>query len=361
MEIVELAIMRGFAARGHDVHCIVNGWNDGDFIARLTEAGIPHTVAFTGKVSLSPRPKHLWWTVDALRHLRGARRTIRQQLEAFRPDVIVACNRDTVLALWGELGAYPVVYHLHEAPVVTRRNQGMMAALMSQCELVVTVSKFVGDRLVDLEVAPEKVRVVHNGIPHSDSATKAKGVFTIGICGQIGSWKGHEDLVKALGRIKAHGLQFRCLVFGAGDDAFVDELQRMAMNLGVADSIEWRGFVRDQDALYRELHALAVPTRIAEPFGLVAAEAGMRRIPVVASRTGGLSEIIIDGKTGYLVSVERPDELADRLITLLRDPRLCQRMGNAAQEHVAAHFTVQHMVEGHERVLTEAVTLHSGS
>lgn len=358
MEIIELAIMQGLKARGHDVHCVVSGWNDGDFISRLTEAGIPHTVAFTGKFSLSPRPKHLWWTIDALRHLPGARRTVRRQLDAFRPDVVVACNRDTVLGLRGVFRDYPVVYHLHEAPVVTSWNQRMMAALAKQCELVVTVSEFVGGRLVDLGVSSEKIQVVYNGLPITQRTGMGEnGVFTAGICGQIGPWKGHEDLIEALGLLEARGVPFRCLVFGTGDPEFEERLQHRAVSLGIADRIEWRGFVRDQEALYRELDTAVVPSRVGDPLPTVALEAGARGIPVVVTQIGGLPEIVVDGETGYLVPVERPAELAARLETLATDSAKRSQMGAAGRERVRRKFAPERMVREHEEVLRRVAAL----
>ena len=356
MEVIELAVMRGLVERGHAVHCIVSGWNDGDFIARLTEVGIPHTIVFTGKLSFSLHPRHVLWTLDALRRLPGAHRAVRRCVRAFVPDVVVACNRDSVLMLANALAPHPVVYHVHEAPTVTGKNRRVMAAIVRRCALLVGVSDFVRTRLVELGVPAGKVRVATNGVSRVElrPGQREPKPFTVGICGQVAPWKGHKDLIEALGSLYARGVEVRCLVFGKGAPEFEATLRRRADELGIGERVEWRGFVRDPDLLYGELDVLAVPSRVEETFGMVAAEAGMRGVPVIASRVGGLPEVVADGQSGYLIEAGRPDELALRIEELAADAALRQAMGAAARERILARFTTRRMVQQHEMMLLEA-------
>jgi len=358
MEIVELSIMQGLAARGHEVHCVVSGWNDGDFIARLDAAGIPHATVFLGKLSLSLRPPYVWWTLDALRHAPGARRTVARVLEAVGPDVVVVCHREPFLLLRRMLRRHPVVLHVHEAAPLTSRSRRLMALIAARVRLMVGVSHFLKQRLEALAIPSERIRVVHNGIrPAAMPLPRPPGgPFTIGICGRIGRSKGHGTLIEALALLARQEVRFRCLVFGTGESAFVTRLKEQAAARGVADRLEWRGFVRDQDALYAELDVVAMPSEQDEALGLAAMEGGLRGLPVIASRRGGLPEVVLDGATGFLVPAGDPAALAERLAALARDPDLRHRLGQAARRRVLEHFSLERMVREHEAVLEEAAS-----
>ena len=359
MEIVELSVMEGLAARGHRVHCVVSGWNDGDFIGRLDALGIGHTTAFLGKLSLSLRPRYLGWTLAALCHAPGARRAVARVLAAFEPDVVVVCNRDALLLLDGVLERRPVVLHVHEAPPLSVRSRRLMARMAKRVRFLVGVSQFLGGRRAALAVDRARIRVVLNGIRSEPVPVPAPAAgvrpFTIGICGQIAPWKGHETLIEALALLARREIGFRCLVFGAGEPDFIARLKRRAAAKGMGDRLEWRGFVRDQAALYRELDVVALPSRHDDPLPTTALEAGLHGLPVVASRRGGLPEIVLDGETGFLVPCADPEAIAGRLATLAREPDLRHRQGAAARRRVLEHFALERMVREHEAVLEEAV------
>jgi glycosyltransferase involved in cell wall biosynthesis len=90
--------------------------------------------------------------------------------------------------------------------------------------------------------------------------------------------------------------------------------------------------------LYREADVVVYPTIGAEPYGLVPLEAMSSGRPIVASRSGGMTETIVDGTTGFIVSRGDVTELTERVGQLLRAPARRRRMGQAARRHVVAHF-----------------------
>jgi glycosyltransferase involved in cell wall biosynthesis len=361
-EIVELGIMRGLAARGHMVRCLVNGWNDGDFVRRLHTAGIPHTAAFLGKLTITPRPKYLRWMLDTLGHLPGARRVVRQLLRTFEPEAIVACNRDWLILLGRLLSEYTVVYHVHEAPEVTPKDRLVQWWARRHVTGLIGVSEFVAERLIALGAPEGGVHVIYNGV-----AGRADGAVTgavssdpvrIGICGQIAASKGHEDLLDALSILRRQGLSFRCHVIGRGEPDFVAALRKRAEAGGIGDRLVWRGFVADRDAIYDGLDVVVVPSRFGDPFPTVTLEAALYGLPVVATLRGGLPEQIVDGLTGYLVEAGNPTALAERLRTLLQSSELRRRMGEAARLHVANRFTEERMLDDFETVCRAAQERH---
>lgn len=99
---------------------------------------------------------------------------------------------------------------------------------------------------------------------------------------------------------------------------------------------------------------MAVVPSLLEPFGLVAIEAMAYGRPVVASRTGGLAEIVVDGETGRLVPPGDPQALAQALEELLGDPRRALWMGEAGRLRFESLFTLERMVENTLLVYDEA-------
>jgi glycosyltransferase involved in cell wall biosynthesis len=348
MEIVELAIMRGLAARGRRVHVLVNGWNDGDFPARLEAAGIPYTVAFTGKLTVSPR--RLDWMADTLRHWPGARRTVRALIARLEPDVVVVCNRDSLVLLAGLFSNALVAYHVHEAAAPTAMARRWTRVLRRLADRFLAVSEFVRRRLIETGVPPGQISVVMNGVALPEPAPSvfepSERVPVVGICGQVGPWKGHDDLLEALGQVRERGIPFEFRIYGRGDDRYVETLRARIQELDIP--ARWMGFEADRDRMYAALDVLAVPSRIEETFGMTAAEAGAYGLPVAATRTGGLLEVVVHGETGLLVPPGDPDALADALATLLTNHAYREQLGQAARSRVLTQFQEEHMVDRFE-------------
>jgi glycosyltransferase involved in cell wall biosynthesis len=131
------------------------------------------------------------------------------------------------------------------------------------------------------------------------------------------------------------------------ESGYVDDLRDLAR---VRD-VRFTGAIDDADlpGLYRRAAVLAMPsvnvTRygkvhpVSELLGLTAIEAMACGTPVVASRIGGLAEVVVDGVTGYLVAPGDVTALRGRLAELLDDPSLARRMGEAGRERAVAQFT----------------------
>src|SRR5262249_53681435 len=92
------------------------------------------------------------------------------------------------------------------------------------------------------------------------------------------------------------------------------------------------------DGLYARASVFAMPSR-GEGFGLVYIEAMRHRLPVIASCHDAAPEVVLDGTTGYIVDLDKPDGLADRLIDLLRDPDRAARFGAAGHDRWREHFS----------------------
>ncbi|MCS3657973.1 glycosyltransferase involved in cell wall biosynthesis [Salinibacter ruber] len=355
-EIVELSVMRGLQVRGHAVRCVTNAWNDGEFHKRLDETGIPYQAIPLGMVSKTLKWKYIKYTLDALIHLPKTWYDYQQEVRRFQPDLIVHTSFGAASLLRPFARPEKTLFHVHGMPGESLHFRHVMR---SDYRGYVAVSNAVGRALEEKGIPDEKVHVVQNGI-ELDAGSEANAKedegnshVRIGIVGQIGAWKGHDDLIEALHLLQDRGRSFVCDIVGSGNDEYLEALKAKIEQLGLQKRVRWRGFVKDTAAIYAPLDICVVPSRFPEPFGLVAVEAARAGLPVVASERGGLSEIVVDGKTGFLVEEEHPEQLADRLEQLLDDHELRHEMGRQGKARVRERFTRERMVDEMEEVLAK--------
>ncbi|MDP2712899.1 MAG: glycosyltransferase family 4 protein [Solirubrobacteraceae bacterium] len=169
----------------------------------------------------------------------------------------------------------------------------------------------------------------------------------VGFVGRIEPRKGPLDLVHAAPQIRAGKPDARIVI--VGDDPY-DSAPEYAAQVRRAEGVEHVSWVPDGAAVMRHLDVLVAPSR-QEPFGTVLAEAMAAGTPVVATRVGGLAEVVVDGVTGRLVTPGRPDELAAAVLEVLADR---DRMGAAAREQ-AQRFGADAYADRVEQILLRVV------
>ena len=163
------------------------------------------------------------------------------------------------------------------------------------------------------------------------------------IAGRVQPLKGHELAVRALAELHAmRGWAPILVVAGEvtpGDEAFADELVRLAGELGVASNIRFVGALH-RDALADLLSAadVTIMPSFSETFGLVALESAAAGTPVIASRTGGLSESVSEGVSGILLGTREPRYWASEIAVMIEDADRRVAMGLTARAH-AERFT----------------------
>jgi glycosyltransferase involved in cell wall biosynthesis len=175
--------------------------------------------------------------------------------------------------------------------------------------------------------------------------------------GRIEQVKGPQIAYRALGALRDdHGLDAELVLCGAPDERLAPELRRLAAELGIADRITVRGALSPR-ALASELasaHALIVPSVWQEPFGLVALEGALARVPVVAARSGGLTEILDDPQHALLFEIGDWQGAARALARTLSEPApTAERVSRAAQR--AREFSVERFLSGSEAFVRDAL------
>jgi glycosyltransferase involved in cell wall biosynthesis len=169
----------------------------------------------------------------------------------------------------------------------------------------------------------------------------------VGFVGRIERRKGPLDLVLAAPQIRAALPDVRIVL--VGDDPY-DSDPEYAEQVRRAEGVEHVRWVPDGAAVMRHLDVLVAPSR-QEPFGTVLAEAMVAGTPVVATRVGGLAEVVVDGVTGRLVAAGEPSALAAAVLEVLGAH---DTMGAAAREH-AQRFGADAYADRVEAIVLEAV------
>jgi glycosyltransferase involved in cell wall biosynthesis len=239
-------------------------------------------------------------------------------------------------------GGARIIAHLHGC--VFEQNWEVPARCnVDGADLVVatsaTVAKWAG---VNAEVVYPGVDVK---APTHDAAAGREGTgHNLGAAGRLVPMKGLQYLIRALPIVRGSVPGAELEIAGAGPEE--EALRNEAHGLGVGGCIRFLGW--QEDIPFHRWNVFVMPS-LEESFGIAALEAMAAGLPVVASAVGGLTELLEDGKTGWLVSPADPKALANRLIPLLLNAREREQMGAAAWTR-ATEFSAKRMNDHIERL-----------
>ncbi len=216
---------------------------------------------------------------------------------------------------------------------------------------VICVSEFIRRQALDAGVPSEATRTLLNGADlaafsrhRSRDALRSAFGFAddapvVIAAGRIDPSKGHIALLDAFARVIRDVPRARLLVCGTSTtrDGYEKTVASHAARVGVSQHVSFAGSRKDLPELFAGADVMCLPTE-GEPFGLVFLEAMAAGLPTVAYRSGGVPEIVEDGKTGFLVDVGDISGLADRLTQLLRERSLAAQLGEAGKRRASSEF-----------------------
>ena len=239
---------------------------------------------------------------------------------------------------------------------------GRLAAFGVRCtrrltRATVAVSEAVQAELVLREgVDPSRVTVIGNGVdgerfrPGGRGAARrslgiAEDAVVAGGVGRLDDAKGFEYLLQAAAEARANGA--RCRVLLTGDGPARPALEAEARRLGLGEAVRFLGRREDPENIYPALDVFVLPS-LREGSPNVLLEAMACGVAAIASRVGGVPELIEDEVDALLVPPAEATALAAALQRLVADPSLRRRLGRAARRRVERDLTVERMVERHE-------------
>ena len=257
--------------------------------------------------------------------------------------------------------------------VVSRRvsfpiaRRGVRALKYRGADLYLAISSNVHDVLVHGGVAPARVALVPSGVDleHLRQRRDAqrvrnelnipRGSTVVGTVAALTENKAVGDLVRAARSVAEQLPELRVIIVGEGPAR--PDLERLIAQLGLQDRVLLTGFRPDVFDIFAMLDCFVLPSRL-EGLGTSIMDAHVMGIPVVATRTGGIPDLIEDGRTGLLVPPRDPDLLGGAIVRMLRDPSLRERcVGNArvrAQRYDYRNM-VHNTVDAYQRIFDDEI------
>jgi glycosyltransferase involved in cell wall biosynthesis len=313
--------------------------------------------------------------LGAQRYLdRPALQRLAAQLEALRPDVVVAANGYALMYSWFALRRWnpwaprvPLVLTYHSTRLLGVKEQAQMLAyrpLFWSTDCAVFVAERQRRYCARRGILARRNLVIHNGIDtehfrdawssgERNALRAAHGIaasdFIVGMSGLLRPEKNHLQMVEAIARLRQQGLRACALLIGDGPMRAAVEARARA--LGVGDQVRITGVVDDVRPHVAACDVLALCSST-EALSLAALEAMSMGRPVVHTDVGGAAELIQSGENGFLVPVGDTAALVERLAQLADGNANC-RMGRLARRTIEQRFSERLMLSSYERLLRE--------
>lgn len=333
--VIDLA--RAMKRRGEQTVVISSG---GELVSELQKIGVPHYTLPVQKksiFSLSVVPK------------------IVEVIEKERIDIVHARSRVPAWLAW--LAARKAGVHF----VTTCHGYYKahpLSIVMGWGRKVIAISNVIARHMIDdFKVSPERIRLVHRGVDLSQFAwapladrKKAPGQpLRIINVGRLTPIKGHIEFLKAVHRLKRE-LQQPLEVFlvgseGKGRTKYTARILETLKQLNLESCVKLLGTRRDIPELIAGSDLLVLSTLVPEAFGRVIVEAGAIGTPVIATRLGGVLDIMESGRDGLLVEPGDVEGMAQAMLEILKKPEQARKMADSLRRRVEKEFTLDQMTD----------------
>jgi glycosyltransferase involved in cell wall biosynthesis len=296
-------------------------------------------------------------------------KTMAELIVEHRIDLVHAhVGRDylvSALACKQAAGARLVLTRHHYLPM--KRN-AIYRWMLARVAAVIAVSDSVRDSVIErLALPPDRVHTIPNWVdperfrPIEREAARAmfrlRGNLVVACIGQITPAKGQEEFIRAASRIANMRSDTEFLVVGEeldSDHQFTSELKRLVETLGIADRVRFMGHVRHMPELLAAVDVVVVPSWN-EGFSMVTIEAMAARRPVIASNVGAIAQIINDNTSGLLFTARDVRALTEKLIWVLSDSPLRERLSAQGQRDVYTRFGRDQIIDRIERLYVDVL------
>ncbi len=348
VETVQLNIIRGLETTRYIPIVVV--LEDGPFIEDLKKTGATVYVVESGRVR---------------NFIKGMKAVKRIQEIIQTEDIKIVHSHNAKAHIYGGLAAkfcrIPCIFHLHGIPKLSFSRDGFVSyfACKIKTNKVIAVSKYVLEGSKRIWENGYDTEIVYNGILLSEQKIdKVKtreelllptDLFIVSYVGRLQSGKGVDIFIKSAKEVVRNINKVMFLVIGdvlfKADDRYKNELIMLTKEYALDERVKFFGFQHDIAKLYYASDLIVVPSVQPDSFPTVILESMACGLPVVASRIGGIPEMIEDGKTGYLFSPGNLNELSELIIKLLKSPELMKQMGDAGRKKVQETFTITNMID----------------
>ena len=342
VETGTIDLAKYLVAHGHKAITVSSG---GRLVRELDSIGSRHYNLPVGKKSL----------ISIIMMIKSLREIIR------REDIDIVHARSRVPAVIAYFAC-----KLSNKPFITTAHGYYKKHLMSEAmgwgKYVIVASNIMAKHMMDdFHVPHDRIRMIPRGVDMDrfrfrDPAQRRSEWFVVGMVSRITPLKGHADFIKAVSILSRQIPNLKVVIVGqAPKEKYKEDVELLVRRLGLTNTISFLPATNDVPNIMKGLDVLVSSTITPEAFGRVIIEAQAIGVPVVATKVGGVVDIVEDGKTGLLCSPQNPKNMADKILELYKDKGLCSRLAFESKKHVESYFNLNKMMERTLAVYEEAV------
>jgi glycosyltransferase involved in cell wall biosynthesis len=272
-------------------------------------------------------------------------------------DVVWAAQlanvQHVIHSVHGRYMAYPETLR---ARLKKRLRHWLERRAIARCSAVVCVSRALCEDVAkELGIESSFLRTVYNGVAvgsPSPRPVRAASGFRFVAVGRLVAVKNLGMLIEAFATVAKNHTDATLRIVGDGPER--DFLERRVAEMKLAGRIAFSGFVDDIDAVMRDADAVVLSS-LSEGMPMSILEAMRAGLPVIATRVGGIPEIVIDGRTGILVASKDTRALANAMESLIGNRDAAARMGQAGYERLTDSFSIERMIAAYEELYQHPV------
>ncbi|WP_028123770.1 glycosyltransferase family 4 protein [Epilithonimonas tenax] len=292
---------------------------------------------------------------------------IQKIIDDFKPHIIHGAVYEgvTMAAVNGFLKKVPIVLLEETSDPQNRSSKAnMLLRLFSfAADKFIAIAPNVADYLRNTaKVSSKKVITINNGveIPRQVSDLEIQnlkeqyaikeGDFVVGTVGRLfNDHKKITDIIEAIHILKDVE-NLKLLIVGNGKDE--ELIRQKAIDLGIQNKVIFTGYQYDTAPFYKLMDVFCIASQ-REGFGLVAAEAMLHHLPVIATRVGGLQDVVVDGETGLLIQPHQPAEIAEAIKKMYDSADLVTGYAASGYERAIKNYTEKRYVKDVENLYRE--------
>ena len=284
-------------------------------------------------------------------------RKIQKIIDDFQPHIIHGAVYEgvTMAAINGFIKKVPIILLEETSDPQNRSDKAdfLLRIFSWAADRFIAIAPNVADYLRDrAKVSPKKVITINNGveIPRAVSAQEIQDLkaeyaikesdFVVGTVGRL--FNDHKKITDILEAVKQLDLpHIKLMIVGGGRDEQL--LKDKTRELGIEEQVIFTGYQYDTAPYYRLMNLFCIASQ-REGFGLVAAEAMLHHLPVLATQVGGLQNVVVNGETGFLVPPNTPSKLAEKIHHFYHHPEAVTTMGESGYQRAIQNYTEERYV-----------------
>ena len=276
---------------------------------------------------------------------------VRKLIFSIEPDILHAHWSTSYGLLAAVSGFHPLIISTWGRDIIdSPRESWILKKIvkynLSKADVITATSLMLKKETQQYVQVGQKVHHIPFGIDTENfsvnSEMKDNNTIYIGTVKSLEEKYGISYLIQAFAQVKMQITNVELIIVGVG--SLFNKLVKLAESLGINNSITFAGKVENDEVVHylHKMDIFVVPSiSESETFGVAAVEASACGLPVIASNIGGLPEVIIDGKTGFLIDPENIDDLTEKLLILINDKIMRKKMGEEGRNYIEANYRLE--------------------